>query len=131
MEMEWYIPITLLPAASLLILSTTNQMMSLSNEIGGLLANKCSPFQHKIADLKISQLKRLTRATTFLYFAAACFVLSGLLNAFIQNTSIIMASNYILALGVLFILLALILLVQYSYKTIKIRILQHQHNHKL
>jgi hypothetical protein len=129
--MEWYIPITILPAAGILILSTTNQMMTLSNEIGHLLAEKCSPFQHNIADLKLLQLKKLTRAATFLYMAAACFVLAGLISVFIENRSDIMFSNYILTIGVLFILLSLVLLVQYSYKAIKIRMLQHQHNHEL
>ena len=43
---EWYLPITILPALGMLILSTTNQMMSLSNEINSLLREKCSDFQH-------------------------------------------------------------------------------------
>lgn len=52
--MEWYIPITILPGIGMLILSTTNQMMMLSAEIGELLSDKCSQFQHDISDKKSS-----------------------------------------------------------------------------
>jgi len=35
-NMEWYLPITVLPAVGLLIMSTTGQMMNLSMEVGSL-----------------------------------------------------------------------------------------------
>lgn len=127
--MDWYLPITILPASGLLIMSTTTQMLGLSNEIGAMLAVKCTPFQHRVADLKIQQLGRLTKAATSLYLSAACFVLSGLLNVFFAKEPFHSVSQYILTLGVLLVFVALVFLVMYSYKTISIRKLQHAHNH--
>ncbi|MFT4761731.1 MAG: hypothetical protein ACI9XO_003110 [Paraglaciecola sp.] len=127
--MEWYIPITILPAISLLILSTTNQMMNLSSEIGQLLASKCSSFQHEISDLKIKQLGRLTKAATLLYTSAAFFVLSGLMVAITGGNKFNNLSRYILMFGVLMVFIALVLLIIYGFQTIKIRKKQHLHNH--
>ena len=85
--MDWYIPITILPAVGLLIVSTTAQMMSLSAEIGGILSEKCTPFEHKLSGVKIKQLTRLTRATALLYISAACFVLAGIIGAILPADS--------------------------------------------
>ena len=129
--MDWYIPITILPGVGMLILSTTNQMMTLSMEIGDLLSNKCSPFQHEISDLKIKQLDRLTKSSALLYISAACFVLSGILGAFTESTPFANLPDFVLIIGVILLLLATCLLINYGFKTIKIRKYQHQHNHKL
>lgn len=123
--MEWYIPITILPGIGMLVLSTTNQMMALSGEIERLLATKCSVFQHYIADLKIKQLSRLTIAGTLLYISAAFYVMSGLLSSAIKGQVI---GGWILTFGVTVTFLALAKLIIYSFKAIKIRRIQHQHN---
>lgn len=128
---EWYIPITILPGVGMFILSTTSQMMSLSAEIGQLLANKCSPFIHEISALKIKQLTRLTRATTLLYLCAACFVLSGILGAITYITIPAALPNYVVLLGVVLLLISIGILIKYGANTIKIRKLQHQENHSL
>lgn len=128
--MDWYIPITILPAVGLLIVSTTSQMMGLSTEIGSLLSKKCSPFQHKISDLKIKQLTRLTRSTALLYISAACFVLSGILGAILPEAMEINQKlpQYVLLAGVVLILIALGLLIVYGINTISIRKTQHEFN---
>ncbi len=105
--------------------------MTLSTEIGGLLSEKCSPFQHKISDLKIKQLGRLTRSAALLYISAACFVLSGILGAFTEATPLADLPKFVLIFGVFLLLTATGLLVHYGFNTIKIRKLQHQHNHEL
>ena len=130
MEMEWYIPITILPGVGMLILSTTGQMMTLSAEIGALLATKCSPFQHQISDMKIKQLNRLTKSAALLYVSAACFVLSGILGALIPIAYFISLPNYVLVFGVILVLVALTILIKYGFQTITIRKFQHQHNHE-
>lgn len=127
--MEWYIPITILPGIGMLILSTTNQMMMLSAEIGELLSDKCSQFQHDISDKKIKQLGRLTRAAALLYVSAACFVLSGILGAFILGTAWERIPEFVLILGVILVLIALCLLIMYGVHTIRIRMMQHSHTH--
>ncbi len=129
--MEWYIPITILPGIGMLILSTTGQMMTLSGEIGMLLAKKCDDFQHAISDKKIIQLGRLTKAATLLYTSAACFVLAGIFGAVFPDDMDDYYPKIILLLGVILVLIALGYLIQYSFKTITIRRLQHQHNHDM
>jgi len=104
-------------------------MMTLSMEIGELLANKCSPFQHSISDMKIKQLERLTKSATLLYISAACFVLSGILDAVLPIAITLDLSNYILITGVILVFGALALLINYSFHTVTIRRLQHSHNH--
>lgn len=127
--MDWYIPITIFPAVGLLILSTTAQMMGLSSEIGGILSEKCTEFEHEISGLKIKQLTRLTRATTLLYVSAACFVLSGILGAVLPDFELSKkVPEYVLLLGVVLILCALWLLIIYGINTIKIRKMQHNNN---
>ena len=127
--MDWYIPITILPAVGLMIMSTTAQMVALSGEVGNLLSgDSCSPFEHKIAGLKIKQLTRLTRATAFLYISAACFVLAGILGAILTEE---MGFNQrvpriVLLIGVFLLLFALGLLIVYGVKTITIRKMQHE-----
>ena len=130
--MDWYIAITIFPAVGLLILSTTAQMMGLSSEIGSILSEKCTEFEHKISGLKIQQLTRLTRATTLLYVSAACFVLSGILGAVLPDFGFIKkVPEYVLLLGVVLILCALWLLIIYGINTIKIRKMQHNNNPNL
>ena len=128
--MDWYIPITILPAVGLLIVSTTAQMMGLSTEIGGILSVKCTKFEHDISNLKIKQLTRLTRSTALLYVSAACFVLAGILGAILPEGKGISDTlpQYVLLLGVVLILVALGLLIVYGIKTISIRRLQHEFN---
>jgi sterol desaturase/sphingolipid hydroxylase (fatty acid hydroxylase superfamily) len=128
--MDWYIPITILPAVGLLIVSTTAQMMGLSTEIGGILSEKCTPFEHEISGLKIKQLTRLTRATALFYVSAACFVLAGILGAILPE-SIGISQNipqFVLLVGVVLTLIALCLMIIYGIKTITIRKMQHEFN---
>lgn len=124
--MDWYVPITMVPGIGMFVLSTTSQMMSLSGEIERLLKECNSGFQHHIADLKILQLVRLTRAATLLYIAATFFVLSGIWGALNQNNE---WSEWILFGGVALTFVALWYLISYSYHTINIRKKQHQHTH--
>jgi hypothetical protein len=127
--MEWYLPITIMPGIGMLIFSTTAQMMAISGEVGNLLSDKCTDFEHKIAGLKIRQIKRLTYSSTLLYSAAGMYVLSGIMGAFL--TKLTFVSNLLLIMGTFAVLFALILLIIYAFKTIKIRQIQFENNHKL
>ncbi len=128
--MEWYLPITILPGVGVLILSTTNQMLAISREVGELLDHRCSKFQHNIADRKIKQLTRLTTSAALLYISAACFVSSGILGAIIPMMEESNIPNYVLIAGVVLVLVALAILVNYGFQSISIRKFQHKHNHK-
>ena len=129
--MDWYIPITILPGVGMLILSTTSQMMNLSTEIGTLLSEKCSPFQHEISDRKIKQLNRLTISAALLYISAACFVMAGIAGSIVPGEFNNAIPKLILVLGVLLVLIALCILIVYGLKAINIRKDQHKHNHNL
>ncbi|MEM0994628.1 MAG: hypothetical protein AAF847_09960 [Bacteroidota bacterium] len=128
--MEWYIPITILPGVGMLIMSTTGQMMSLSNEIEHILAKKCNAFQHKVSHMKIAQLSRLTKAATLLYLSSACFVLSGILGALLGTNMHRSIPDIVLVLGVSLVLVALTILINYGFHTITIRKLQHRHSER-
>ncbi len=128
---EWYLPITILPALGMLILSTTNQMMSLSNEINSLLREKCSDFQHLISSKKLKQLGLLTRAGALLYLASGIYVLSGILGAVLEIDAFYDVPSLLLYLGTIFLFLAFIILIIYAFRTVGIRKLQFENNHKL
>lgn len=128
--MEWFIPITILPAVGLLIVSTTAQMMGISTEISNILSDRCTRFEHKISALKIKQLTRLTRATALLYISAACFVLAGILGAILPEDMELdqQIPQFVLLGGVIMMLGALGILIKYGVKTISIRRMQHKEN---
>ena len=126
--MEWYIPITILPGIGMLVLSTTSQMMTLSGEVNNLLVDKCSDFDHMIASKKIKQLGLLTRASTALYIASGLYVLSGIFGV-LESLSAV--ANTILYLGTLFFFSALVFLIIYAIRTVRIRELQFHNNKNL
>ncbi len=124
----WYLPITIIPGIGMLILSTVTQMLSISEEIRQLSLQKCSEFQHQIANRKIKQLGLLTKANSLLYVATGSFVLSGILGIIMENNSIFSFPSIVLYLGAIFIFIAIILLIRYSFKAIKIRKDQFSHS---
>ena len=119
--MNWYLPITIIPAIGLLILSTITQMLSLSSEISGLVSGQCSVFQHKISARKIKQLGLLTRATAMLYVATGCYVLSGIVGVIFENDGVWSLPSVMLYIGTVFVFIAITLLIIYAFKAVKIR----------
>ena len=128
--MEWYLPITVLPAVGLLVAPTSSQMMALSAEIGTLLSEKCTPFERRISDMKIEQLGRLTKTNAPLYSSAASFVTSGLVSATVQDGMLSAGSQYVRIAGVAMVLGALLPPTVYGFRAITIRKLQHRPNHE-
>ena len=128
---EWYLPITILPALGMLILSTTSQMMTLSNEINSLLQEKCTAFQHLISSKKLKQLGLLTRAGALLYLASGIYVLSGILGAVLDTNSFFDLPSLLLYTGTIFLFIAFIILIIYAFRAVRIRQLQFDNNHNL
>lgn len=126
---EWYLPITILPALGMLILSTTSQTMTLSSEINDLLRNKCTDFQHLIADKKIKQLGLLTRSSALLYLASGVYVLSGILRAIVHNESLLDLPSLLLYGGTILVFIAFMLLIMYAFRAVGIRKMQFENNH--
>ncbi len=129
--MIWYLPITIIPGLGMLILSTTSQMMTLSSEIGNLLSNKCTPYQHEISERKIKQLGLLTRASALLYLATGCYVLSGILGVIFETEALLSLPSIALYVGTVLVFVALTLLILYAFRAVNIRMDQFDNNHKM
>ena len=110
---NWYLPITLVPGVGLLILSTSNLMVILSDELSGLIKDQCK--DDLIIHRKLAQLKTLNRAMVLFYIAVACLAISGLIGS-LQFKVIKNSATYISVLGIVIMLLGLLSLIKYSYR---------------
>lgn len=117
--MEWYIPITIIPGIALLILSTTNLILGLNSELAHL-AEQSERYQF-IIDLKIKQLKRISRAVFWFYLGTFLFLVSGLGAA--MATPGQKWPEFILLSGVISTTLAISFLLVFSVKAVSIRLL--------
>ena len=115
--MQWIVPLTVLPGIALIILSTSNLVISLNREISHLNEDKDKYGQ--IIASKIIQLKRLNRALVLLYISVLFFLSSGILGALVDHENTSFAS--IMIAGVVVLILAIILLIIYGFKSIYIR----------
>jgi len=115
---NWYVPITIVPGIGLLILSTSNLMVALSNEINNLVLD--SSHETGIISRKLSQLKTLNRALVFFYIAVAVLAIAGLSGGLPLNW-IKNGLNYISFIGIIMMLFGLFTLIKYSYKAVSIR----------
>jgi len=114
--MEWYIPITILPGIGLLILSTSNIIIALNDEIRELNLD-VNRFKLVIKK-KIQQLKKLNMVLIGLYVAALVLVLGGVLGGIFEGKHAIAILVFI---GVIFLAISIGLLIQYAIVSIKIR----------
>ena len=113
---DWYAPLTFLPAIGLLIMSTSSFIVSLNDEIYRLEEPEDCDFA--IIQLKLKQLKKLGLANVFLYISALLFMLAGLSMAFTMRTTLF---HVILISGCLTTCMALVLLIIHAMKSVKIR----------
>jgi len=123
---HWYLPITFLPAIGLLVISCTNLLISLNEEMDRLQEKGDTNTQ--VFHLKQRQLSRLTKATVFFYLSASFFTLSGLITAIADIMPIDKKiwGMTLMLIGVIALIAALMLLVIFSVKAVNIRKLQHQ-----
>lgn len=113
--MEWYGPLTILPAIGLIILSTANFLVSLNNEI--YLLEK----EHKnewVIREKLKQLKRLGSANALLY-ASAVFLLSSALSQVLFGSKLLF--KVLMVIATILITVSLTILLIHSIKAIEIR----------
>ena len=85
--MEWYIPLTILPGIGMLILSTSNLLIAINNEIRDL--NQEKDKYGVIISAKIKQLKRLNYALIAEYVSAFVFVMGGILGGMTKSDNVI------------------------------------------
>ncbi len=114
--MEWYGPITVLPAIGLIIMSTSNFIVALNNEIVELeMADKPN---EQIIVLKLAQLRRLGIANASLYASCLFFMVAGLSTAIFENEE---AQKFLMIFGVILTTIALTFLFIHSFKAVSIR----------
>lgn len=120
---NWYLPITIIPGLGLLVLSTSNIMIALSNEIDSIIElNKDSAIIRR----KLAQLKLLNKAMVFFYIAIASLLISAILKGLFNLEE---TTFFISAFAVVLALIGLFLLILYSFRAVRIR--QDQFKNKL
>ncbi|WP_158849416.1 hypothetical protein [Algibacter sp. L1A34] len=120
---NWHLPITIVPGLGLLILSTSNLMVTLSNEISGMIENSN---KKSITARKLKQLRLLNMAMVFFYVAVALLLISAVINGLYEVGK---TSLYTSVLAIIFALIGLISLIIYSFRAVTIR--QNQFKSKL
>ncbi len=118
--MEWYMPITILPGVSIILISTANLIISLNTEINHLLIDE-KQSSAKLILLKLAQLKRLSLAMVSLYAGIFFFLLTGLW-AMLTGSGLL--TKTFLGIALLAVSTALVMLISYALKAVSIR--QHQ-----
>jgi hypothetical protein len=116
-SMQWIIPITVLPGIALIVLSTSNILLSLNNEITQL--NKEKEKYREIIRLKLKQMKRLNWSLVLSYIGILIFLVSGVLGAISDPENIYTVSSMVA--GVLVLIIAIVLLIIFGFKSINIR----------
>ncbi len=118
--MDWYGPLTLMPAIGLIIMSTSNFTVGLINEIERMEESKDRKICLAIIELKLVQLKRLSIAISLLYASILLLLLASVSNYWAESQTR-MAVDVLLILAVLTVATALIFLFVYSLKATQIR----------
>lgn len=115
--MEWYLPMTIIPGIGLIILSTSNMMLALNNEVTQLeIAGK---EKTSIIKSKLTQLKRLSVSIVFQYIGVLLFLFSGILKSVLLNSDTI--AKGLLAIGVLSVSVSIVILLIHSTMAVSIR----------
>ena len=117
---NWYLPITIVPGIGLLILSTSNLMVALSNELDKLIF-KCD--DNKVIKRKLKQLKLLNRAMVYFYVAIFLLLLSGVIAGINDINNI---STYLGITAIAISSLGLVTMIIYSVRSVNI----HQNQFK-
>jgi len=124
---NWYIPITILPGIALLILSTSNILIALSNEISERIKQQMAP---SLTQRKLRQLNLLTKGLVGLYVGAGAMVIAGIMSG-IQNYIAItedLATIFML-IGTISLFISIGFLITFSFRAVKIR--QDQFNESI
>lgn len=112
---NWYVPITILPGVALLILSTSNLLIALSNEIKQRISeNQCREVTLK----KLRQLKLLNRGLVGFYVGSGCMVGAGLQDFLAYSINL---SKILMLTGTLSIFISIAFLILFSVRAVHIR----------
>lgn len=122
--MQWYLPITVLPGIALIILSTTNLWVSLSEEIERLESIYKDEMK-EIINKKMRQLSLLNISMMMQYLSALLMVFAGMVSGWIQivasGTTAEKWTIWLTIISVIALSIALGILVRYSLNALAIR----------
>ncbi|NJN26763.1 MAG: DUF2721 domain-containing protein [Cyclobacteriaceae bacterium] len=124
--MQCYLPITIIPAAALLVLSTSNFIIALVGEVRALQNTHEESSAKVIIRRKIAQLRLLSKAIISLYISIGLMTLSAMILAWHseQSASVSEIPMIILGAGLLCLFAAIALLILYAFRAVKIRQVQ-------
>ena len=111
----WYLPMTIVPGLGLIILSTSNLVVTLSNEISAMIT---SSKEKTIITRKLTQLKLLNMAMVFFYIAVAFLLIAAVVNGLSSNQKI---ASYAGILAITCALIGIMTLIKYSFNAVAIR----------
>ncbi|HAA13920.1 MAG TPA: hypothetical protein DCE41_20415 [Cytophagales bacterium] len=114
--MEWYLPITVLPGIALLILSTSNFVININQEIKQLKQEEDR--YAEIIQLKLAQLRRLSIAISGLYLTVLFLTLAGLLASWEEDGRWMSVS---LIIGITIMVISICFLISFSIRAVLIR----------
>ena len=115
--MEWYIPMTIIPGIGLIILSTSNLMLTLNAEITQLVNSQTT--SKEVIKLKLTQLKNLSISIVFQYVGVLFFLFSGIFKSVFSDSNAI--PKGLLVIGVFVVSISIVILLIYSIKAVSIR----------
>lgn len=118
---KWFLPITFLPAVGLFILSTSNILTSLNNEIDNL--EKTSEVPKWLIRALLKQHTRLAQAHISLYISAFLFALAGFSGVILHEW--LGLFHALLIAGVIAVIVAFVILSVYAFRSVGIRKKQH------
>ena len=116
--MEWYLPFTLLSGVGLPVLSTSNFITGLNDEIYQLGRDDVEG-KREIIRLKLKQLKLLSTSIVLQYVSLFLFTVSSILISFMADHQSFI--KVVIVLGVVLISISLAMLSLFSIKAISIR----------
>jgi len=118
MENNWILPITLIPGIALLILSTVTISVALTRGISELIERNGSK---AIVLSKIRQLGVINRALILLYVSVALLTISGISAAGFGIPEGMALSRLFTLAGIFMLFAAMLLLVLYAIRSLRIR----------
>lgn len=118
---NWVIPLTLLPGIGMMILSTSNLSIAISQEISGLIQNESCDTH--LVERKISQMSLLNRALVTLYLGASSFAITGLIGGVSVVRELVIHDTFTVFIiaGMACLVIATIFLITFSIRAVRIK----------
>jgi uncharacterized membrane protein (DUF485 family) len=108
---------TIIPGIGLIILSTSNIMLALNNEITALIHDEKR--NERVVSMKLDQLKKLSVSIVFQYIGVLILLISGVTKSIFSTSEIYV--KWMLVIGIISITISIVILLIYSLRAVRIR----------